>query len=232
MEKFRHEFKYLISYEQMRNIQSSLDRMMKLDSHVRKDRYLISSLYYDDFDDHCLYEVAGGVDLRKKYRLRYYDHDTSRIALECKAKQNGMICKTMDLLSYEEALLLKDGGYLRNVNRLSDLKKELTYKIMAKGYRPKVIVEYERVPYVYASGNVRITFDMNICSSLDLSMFLERYRYKRSVLPEDRLIMEVKYDEFFPEFIYDCLNTGELEQLSFSKYALCRRYGIQAEDLL
>lgn len=38
---------------------------------------------------------------------------------------------------------------------------------------PKVIVEYDRVPYIYPQGNVRITLDENIRSSSRVELFLE-----------------------------------------------------------
>ena len=136
------------------------------------------------------------------------------------------------LLERNEAAKLIDGSYLRDVADQNDLKKEMTFMIMAKGYHPKVIVEYERIPYVYEPGNVRITFDMNVTSSTDVSHFLDEYAKRRLVLPVDTLIMEVKYDEFFPEMIYDCINIGALEQLSISKYTLCHKYMIQAEDIV
>ncbi len=232
MEKFRHEFKYLISYERMRIIEDRLKQVMKIDPHVKDGRYLITSLYYDDLYDNCFYEVAAGVDLRKKYRIRYYNHDSSAVFLECKAKRNNMMLKRSHRLKESEALRLSKGIYLRDIALQDDVCKELSYKMMAEGYVPKVIVEYERVPYVFEAGNIRITFDMNICSSMDLKNFLGSYGYKRSVLPCESLIMEVKYDEYLPAVIYDCIDTGNLEQLSISKYTLCRKYMIQAEDLL
>ena len=79
---------------------------------------------------------------------------------------------------------------------------------------------------------MRITFDMNVTSSTDVSHFLDEYAKRRLVLPVDTLIMEVKYDEFLPEMIYDCINIGALEQLSISKYTICRKYMIQAEDIV
>ena len=47
--------------------------------------------------------------------------------------------------------------------------------------RPKVIVEYDRVPYIYPQGNVRITLDENIRSSSRSSCFWKiRFRPDRS----------------------------------------------------
>ena len=185
---------------------------------------MIRSLYFDDPDDSCLYEIAAGVDLRSKYRIRYYGDDTGRISLEKKAKRSNLMLKRISLLTKEEAQLLCAGRYLRDCASLDPLKKEMTWKIMAKGFRPAVIVEYERIPYVFAAGNVRITFDTNIRSSNDTADFLGDYSYTRPVLPSGRMILEVKYDEFLPALIYDCINITDLQQLSISKYALCRRY--------
>ena len=232
MEKYRHELKYLIDDEQMLLIRKRLEMTMRLDGHVKKDRYLISSLYFDDPEDSCFYDVAAGVDLRKKYRIRYYDHNPEHIFLECKAKKQGLMLKKSSLLSKEQSSRLVKGVYLRDVASLDELKKELVFQVMAKAYRPKVIVEYERIPFVYRNGNVRITFDLNVRSSTDLNNFLGNYRNCRPILPVGKQILEVKYDEYLPRFVYDCINIGNLQQLSFSKYALCRKYISTAEELI
>lgn len=39
--------------------------------------------------------------------------------------------------------------------------------------RPRVLVSYKREPYVYAAGNVRVTFDSNIRTTLFHRDFLE-----------------------------------------------------------
>lgn len=225
MERFRNELKYLISDQEMRLIKDRLERVMKLDGHADHGTYMISSLYFDDYDDSCFYDVAAGVDSRKKYRLRYYDQNTERISLESKYKRNNLVQKRITLLDKKEAKDLVSGKYLRNTVE-DELKKELSFGIMAAGLHPVMIVEYERIPYVYEPGNVRVTFDFNLRSSSDLGNFLEEYENRRSILPENTQILEVKYDGFLPTVIYDCINVGNLQQLSVSKYCLCRKYKI------
>lgn len=232
MEKYRNELKYLISEKEMILIRNRLQNIMKIDSHVKGDRYLIRSLYFDDYRDSCLYDVADGVDRRKKYRLRFYNDDTSRISLESKYKRNNMMLKKITRLDQSEAESLVEGRYLRNIDKDNELKKEFTYNMMSKGLQPKLIVEYERIPYVYRQGNVRITFDMNICSSADVKNYINGYGMRKSVLPDDLMILEVKYDEFLPSVIYDCIDIGNLQQLSFSKYSICRKNSILREELL
>ena len=43
-----------------------------------------------------------------------------------------------------------------------DLIKELYIKMKVQLLKPKTIVEYIRVPYIYSCGNVRITLDRAI----------------------------------------------------------------------
>ena len=92
--------------------------------------------------------------------------------------------------------------------------------------RPRVLVSYVREPYVYAAGNVRVTFDSNIRTSLFQRDFLD------GALPDiiatdapGDIILEVKYDAFLPEIIRALLQTGALRQQAFSKYGACRRFG-------
>ena len=75
--------------------------------------------------------------------------------------------------------------------------------------RPRVLVSYVREPYVYAAGNVRVTFDSNIRTSLFQRDFLD------GALPDiiatdapGDIILEVKYDAFLPEVIRPKGNTS------------------------
>jgi hypothetical protein len=39
-------------------------------------------------------------------------------------------------------------------------------------------------------------------------------------------LMEVKFDEFLPDYIYRALMLDNLQQTAFSKYYLCRKYSL------
>jgi len=94
-------------------------------------------------------------------------------------------------------------------------------------FRPVVIVEYERIPYVYQNGNVRVTFDINMSSSANLTDFLSSELPKRPIMPAGQYLMEVKFDEYLPDFIYRSLDLGQLQQTAYSKYYLSRKYRLQ-----
>lgn len=92
--------------------------------------------------------------------------------------------------------------------------------------RPKVIVEYDRTPFVEKLGNTRVTFDRNIRSSDAVQSFLEKRIPGRPIMPAGRQILEVKYDEFLPDYLCRNLQLSRLRQTTFSKYYLCRRYSL------
>lgn len=96
--------------------------------------------------------------------------------------------------------------------------------LKTKCLRPKVIVTYDRCAYVCANGNVRITFDRNVRKSEAFDLFGNPDLYHTPIdsVPEYNDILEVKYDEYLPSYIADTLEIGNMWQISFSKYALCR----------
>ena len=96
--------------------------------------------------------------------------------------------------------------------------------MLTRGMRPVVIVEYDRIPYVYKNGNVRITLDTNIASSNAIGSFLDPQIPKRPILPLGQQLLEVKYDAYLPDFIYQSLQLQDLRQTAFSKYYLCRKF--------
>ena len=193
--RFRHEFKYLSTLGQLKTIQVRLTGLIPLDPHVGPDGiYNIRSLYFDDYEDRYLKENEAGVDPREKFRIRIYNHSDSRISLELKRKVAPPVLQKLCLLMRTRLL------------------------------RPKVIVEYDRVPYIYPQGNVRITLDENIRSSSRVELFLEDQIPTRPILPAGQHILEVKYDEYLPDFIYRAVQLQGLHRTAFSKYYLCRRY--------
>ena len=108
----------------------------------------------------------------------------------------------------------------------SELVRELYCKMKFQQMRPRVLVSYVREPYVYKPGNVRVTFDSQIRSSLFHRELMQENLHDISAtdMPGD-MILEVKYDAFLPEIIEKLLNLKNVRQQAFSKYGACRRYG-------
>ena len=120
--------------------------------------------------------------------------------------------------------MLMAGNILPDIASQPPLLQKLTMLMMTHRMRPVVIVEYDRIPYVYKNGNVRITLDTNIRSSSAVDQFLDEQITNRPVMPTGQQLLEVKYDEYLPDFIYRALQLHSLRQTAFSKYYICRKY--------
>ena len=225
--KFRHELKYQVTDAQIQMLKMRIHRLMPLDSHVAKTgSYQIRSLYFDDYDNNCMQENENGTDPREKFRIRIYNGSTEKISLECKRKERGKTYKTSCPLTEAQTRQLMAGQVLPNLANQPPLLRKLSLQMMTRRLRPVVIVEYQRVPYVFKNGNVRITLDTNITSSSAVDTFLEPKLSGRPVLSLGQQLLEVKFDEYLPDFIYRSLQLQSLQQTAFSKYYICRKYTI------
>lgn len=223
--KYRHELKYLVTAAQVEMLKHRINHLIPLDSHVGAGQmYNIRSLYFDDYHNRCFYENENGTDPREKFRIRIYNHSPSRITLECKRKEHGKTLKTSCPLTEAQTRQLMDGRYLPNLASQPPLLRKLTLEMITRRMAPKVIVEYNRIPYICQNGNVRITLDTNISSSSLIRGFLAQNIPRRPVMPVGQQLLEVKFDEYLPDVIYRTLQLDSLQQTAYSKYYLCRKY--------
>ena len=227
--QYRHEFKYLVSAAQIPLLRSRISCFMSPDPHTGPaGNYEIRSLYFDDYHNRCFCENENGTDPREKFRIRIYNASASRITLECKRKEHGMTHKTACPLTPDQAQSLMRNLPLPGTEPVSPLLRKLDLLRQTELMHPVVIVNYVREPFIYADGNVRVTFDTDISSAVpDPERFFSSELPARPVLPLGSHLMEVKYDGFLPDFIYRSLNLGQLRQTSFSKYYLCRKYSLR-----
>ena len=105
--KFRHELKYGIGYLQYLELRNRLRAVMRTDANTNVDgRYLVRSVYFDNYEDKALREKINGISEREKFRIRYYNDDLSYIMLEKKKVQildvRAFLCFEIE---FEEALV-------------------------------------------------------------------------------------------------------------------------------
>ncbi len=222
--RYRHEWKHEISYADLLAIRARLRAVADIDPHAINGRTRIRSLYFDNADDKALREKIDGVNMREKFRIRFYNGDTSFIKLEKKSRRNGLGTKYMARLSAEEAQKIADGDTDWMLHCDRPLLQELCCKMKYQGLRPMTIVDYVREPYVYRPGNVRVTFDYDIRTGLKCTDFLNP---DCVTIPagDAPILLEVKWDAFLPDIIRDAVQTPGRRVEAFSKYAQCRIYG-------
>lgn len=223
--RYRHEWKHILTYSDMLVLRSRLSAVMQPDPHTVNGKYLIRSLYFDNAEDKALREKIDGVNRREKFRIRYYNGDTSLIHLEKKSKRDGVGSKYGAVLSAEEAQRIVD-GHISWMPSAADrpLIQELYCKMRYQGLRPKTIVDYTREPFIYEPGNVRVTLDYDIRTGLRSTDFLNA---DCVTIPagDAPILLEVKWDEYLPSIIRMIVQMPGRHVTAFSKYAQCRVYG-------
>lgn len=222
--EFRHELKHEISFLDLLVLRQRLRTVAAVDTYAVDGKYEIRSLYFDNSSDKALREKLDGVNRREKFRIRYYNGDTSLIHLEKKSKCNGLSKKDTVNLTEDEAWAIAAGKYGWMLDSERDLVKELYCKMMSQGLKPRTIVDYTREAFVYKPGNVRVTLDYNIRTGMLCTDFLKP---DCVTVPAagGTVILEVKWDEFLPAAIRDIVQLCGRRTTAFSKYAACRIYG-------
>ena len=235
---YRHEVKHEITRSDLIAIRQGLRAVARPDPHAADGRYFIRSLYFDNIYDKALREKIDGVNMREKFRIRYYNRNTSIIHLEKKSKVKGLGTKYSCSLTADEAQRIVDGdiGWIAEEMR-ADGQRPLLYELYVKmrqqGLKPQTIVDYTREPYIYDPGNVRVTFDYDIRTGLRCTDFLNPDCVTiPAVLPRTEqdmsggtgIILEVKWDAFLPDIIREVVQIHGRREGAFSKYAACRTF--------
>lgn len=222
MAAFRHEQKYLLHEAQYTALKSAVGALLAQDSHAgAQGDYMIRSLYFDDMYRTAYEEKMAGVYARKKYRIRIYNCSPDVISLECKYKRGAYISKESLRLSLDECRRIQEGDTAFLLKSPSQMAREFALDARTRLLRPVVIVDYEREPYVFDAGTVRVTFDKNLRAVAPTEDIFDPRAPARSVLRPGQLIMEVKFTGYLPERVRRIFNMRDVPQTSASKYCLC-----------
>jgi len=220
----RHEEKYFLSFAQMQVIKSRLDATLQLDKHSHPDKgYTISSIYFDSLSHKNVFEKLSGIRDRHKYRVRFYNNELKgSIKLEKKIKVNEYVSKKSVQLDYQtaEGIILNDFFASKNKTLLEEFLIEKKLKLL----KPVVLVEYDRLAYISPLQNTRVTFDLNLrFSSIQKELGLNSINdlKKISAYPDSRVIMEIKYNSFFPEYLRSIIGSIRTSRRAISKYVTC-----------
>lgn len=218
----RHEYKFLISIESALLLKLRLPHIMKRDTHAgERGRYTIRSLYFDDIERHAFMDKVNGVDHRIKYRIRCYNEDPSLLRLEKKEKHGELTKKTGETVSIEEVELLQNAPISLTKKREGSLLEELRMQCAGGGMRPMVLVDYDRTPFVCSDGNTRITLDESLRTRPYCKDIFSPYHPMIPVMEHDQVVLEVKFDDFFPGYLNDALADIPKTPMAISKFAMC-----------
>ena len=216
--EYRHEIKYLISLGEAEFLATRLRLTLSQDPHAVKNggTYFIRSLYFD-----TPFEKAVG----DKYRIRIYDMSDKVIKFERKHKNGQFIGKKSLPITRQqcEAILAGEYGFL--LHRQEDFAAELYAALRTEGWRPRVLVDYDREPFIFPLEDVRITIDRNIRTGLRCT---DLFNPHAPTFPatefENGCILEVKFNKYLPGYVRSLLQVNAAEHTAASKYLYCRQF--------
>lgn len=213
----RKELKFLVTESELLEIENRISGIMKPDINQQSDAYNIRSIYFDSPTNTCMQENESGVDKRCKYRIRIYNCSNHLIKAEIKSKYRDTTTKQAVRITLEQYDSLIHANHVSQYIGSNPVYDHFAQVIIGELYKPKTIVEYQRTAYTFQPCNVRVTFDRNIGSSRQYAHFFSPQIMAIPVLSTNTHILEIKYDEFLPDFLQQLLHISGT-RTSFSKY--------------
>jgi len=223
--KARNELKYLISDQQYQILLKRLQQILPLDQNSKNAHgYLVRSLYFDSYNDRSFSETSEGFLLRKKYRLRIYDLETTQAKLEIKHKTNNQTRKETALISKETAIKISQGDYADLLKYDDEILNRIYAKFILGAYKPKALLQYQREAFFVDSLNIRVTFDRDICINNSNFDIFSKTLPTTPILDRDQKLLEIKFDQILPDYIKEILQINHFEKTGFSKYFIARKH--------
>ena len=218
----RNEVKYLLTCAEVPGLRQKLSKAMLVDSHGGENGYRVRSLYFDTLYDSDFEDKVDGYDNRQKIRLRIYGEDKETVKLEIKEKEGNSQRKRSILLTRAEAERMIKGDYNVLLEHTEPVAHWLYTFMLTRSYRPKCIVEYDRIAFFRKENDIRVTFDMNLrATEASVDLFDENLILYPVCSPQE-VTLEVKYNGFLYTYIKQLLNKTERMRVSNSKYCRAR----------
>ena len=218
---YRHEIKYESDPDKAYLIRHNIAPMLTSDSYVGNDgSYFVKSLYFETPYNSDYHDKELGVQFRQKMRLRCYG-GSDVYKMEVKSKIGDLATKYSVSLSKQQAQLIANGDYSCLLNIGTRNRLYIYHQLVTKVYRPLMVVTYKRFPFTNPAGNFRLTFDEDIRYSVSPQAIFEDIPL--TGIATDRTIIEIKYDDFVPDWITDCILKSGISAGESSKFAAAFR---------
>ena len=220
----RYEKKFYITKEQKLALLPAVYEHMDPDPYCLDGKsYNLVNLYFDDDENSVVLNSILKPRYKEKLRLRSYgvpENDDATVYFEIKSKLYGVVYKRRVGMRYGDAKEYIRSGkrpqssvYIHNqvLNETDEFRKRTPCE-------PKLIISYDRQAFFEKNNkSVRLTFDENIITSRD-ELDISKFKNGEPLLPEDRLILEIKIPGTMPLWLSEALSEQGIFITSFSKY--------------
>jgi hypothetical protein len=248
----RFELKYLIEESRAVAVADFVSAYLQPSEHNGSGPirgHPVISLYLDSPECFFYKQAYNGVKNRMKLRIRFYDDEWKRPAfLEVKRRVSEVICKDRAMITREgvrqiltqgwpERPFWADNSHLIHGKRRQDVNEDFWRFANSMRARASIYVSYYREIYEAANDDeLRVTLDRCIRGSRHDGSgelrtpkrgwrpFLPPYM---APLPNDAVILELKFDNQAPRWMFDLVKIFNLQRIPVCKYCAC----MYAQDL-
>ena len=214
----RFEKKYLLTPDQYNALLDGMMPYMKVDEY---GRYTICNIYYDTDNFELIRTSLEKPVYKEKLRLRSYGTptDDKKVFVEIKKKFDHVVYKRRTVMPCTEAVSYLSGEtYPQKEDQICH---EIDWFLKAYQPKPKVFIAYDRVALAgIENEELRVTFDTNL-RWRDYDLDLRKGDHGQLILPQDRILMEIKIPGTAPLWLSHLLSEVGAFPTSFSKYGTC-----------
>lgn len=217
--ELRYEAKYLVPREVRTALRCDLAAMLRPDPNAAHspDGYRVESLYFDTPRRANYTEKLDGIAVRRKFRIRQYDDDSSTRNLEVKERIADRQRKARTALSANEYRSIVSGGTLYTTDYAS---RSFTVTRAMSALRPWLLLRYQRMAFnANARDDVRVTIDGRLEARAAHAFERPISAYVPVIAP-GHAIVEFKWSTVFPMELQSLLRKYGLRNAALSKYCL------------
>lgn len=219
----RHELKYRVSAQEAWVLRDRLAKAMPRDPYSQNGPYFIRSLYFDTPANTSFFDRVEGFERRTKFRLRFYEFsEKSVVKFEIKSKWNHIIIKETAFVKKKDLADILAGRLDCLAESGDSTLKKIYYHFKTQVYMPVVIVDYHREAFKLDYNQIRITFDTHLSKSSEVTGLLDPSLKTIPVLEKEHVILEIKYNHFFPGWLGDLVGAQNFRMEAQSKYCFAR----------
>lgn len=217
----RYELKYLLTLEQRDAMVAVMEPYMALDKYGRTS---IRNIYFDTDSYRLIRRSIEKPIYKEKLRLRSYGpaRDGTAVFVELKKKYRDVVYKRRLAMPEAQALQWLRGDASQGTD--CQIGREIQYFISYyQSLQPAVFLSYERQAWFAKDGSdLRITFDDSILSRQE-HISLAADTWGTPLLPDDRVLMEIKTSGGIPLWMTHFLTENHIYKTPYSKYGTAYR---------
>ena len=225
------ELKYIISLMERDKIIKEITPFMTLDKHIKNTHsYEVRSLYFDSPFGKSYYKKKNGLNLRTKFRIRYYpdfyqNGEEEYVYIELKRRLYERLSKLRVKVPFNKALKIISNKtqeardfYKSTTPQNKKILNEIWFNYNRFHLKLVSVICYKRQAFnADFISKFRVTFDTNI-KVRDYNFDLHYGGGQHYIKSPNICIMEMKFSKYIPEWAIHIIQRNNIVREKMSKF--------------